>query len=207
MQSAFDFHPATGAYRDIPIDDGALRYFAHAFGAAEADGYFAQLLAATPWRQDEIQVHGRTIPLPRLQAWYADGDKPLRYSGMTIAALAWTRELQTLRDRVTTLTGVRFDGVLVNCYRDGNDSVGWHSDDEPEFGPDPVIASVSFGATREFQLKHRFDRTLPTVRLDLEHGSVLLMGVGTQRFWRHQLPKRRRIDAARLNLTFRQLPS
>ncbi len=114
-----------------------------------------------------------------------------------------TDPLNAIRERVRKLTGVSFNGVLVTLYRDGNDSVGWHSDDEKEFGEDPIIGSVSFGETRDFVLRHRYRRELPHVKCALRHGSLLLMGRGSQTRWAHQLPKRKRIARPRINLTLR----
>ena len=204
-QSLFADPPARESVLEIPIRDAVLRYHAHAFSGCEADRYFDALFETTPWRADTITIHGKSIPLPRLQAWYCDHDWPLHYSGMAVSALAWTPVLRSIRERVCELSGRDFNGVLVNCYRDGNDNVGWHSDDEAEWGPNPVIASVSFGATRDFVLKHRRDKAVKPVTCPLTHGSLLVMGETVQNTWQHQLPKRRRVTAARINLTFRNL--
>jgi len=204
-QSLLDFGQTQSALRPIPISDAALSFNKDAFSDDESDRYLDTLTHDTPWRHDRITIHGRTIPLPRLQAWYADNGASLRYSGMTVAPLEFTEALHAIRRRVYDLTGVYFNSALVNCYRNGNDSVGWHRDNEPEFGPDPIIGSVSFGATREFVLKHVTKRTLPPITVRLTHGSLLLMGEGVQRFWKHQLPKRKRVTEARINLTFRNV--
>ncbi len=204
-QSLFVDPPLRETVLEIPLRDATLKFHAQAFGADEADHYFDRLLKTTPWRTDMITIHGKSIPLPRLQAWYCDHDWPLHYSGMTVPALPWTEVLRSIRARVHELAGLDFNGVLVNCYRDGNDSVGWHSDDEAEWGPNPVIASVSFGATRDFVLKHRRDKSEKPVTCPLTHGSLLLMGDTVQNTWQHQLPKRRRVTNSRINLTFRNL--
>lgn len=204
-QSLFVDPPARESVLEIPIRDAVLKFHPHAFNASEADRYFDTLLEATPWRADTITIHGKSIPLPRLQAWYCDHDWSLHYSGMAVPALAWTPALRSIRARVRELGGRDFNGVLVNCYRDGNDSVGWHSDDEAEWGPNPVIASVSFGATRDFVLKHRRDKGVKPVTCPLTHGSLLVMGDTVQNTWQHQLPKRRRVTTPRVNLTFRNL--
>ena len=195
---------ATGGRR-IPLPDAELVFYEGAFSDAEADHYFEVLRANTPWRRDQILIHGKRIPLPRLQTWYADADLPLAYSGMSLPALPMTPELHAIRGRVHELCGFEFNGVLVTLYRDGNDSVGWHSDDEPEFGPDPVIGSVSFGETRDFVLKHRTQRELPPVTCALSHGSLLVMGRGSQTRWAHRLPKRKAVRGARINLTLRNI--
>lgn len=204
-QSLFVDPPARDAALEILIRDAMLTFHAHAFSGSEADRYFEQLLETTPWRADTMTIHGKAIPLPRLQAWYCDHDWPLHYSGMTVPALGFTPVLRSIRTRVGELSGRDFNSVLVNCYRDGNDSVGWHSDDEAEWGPNPVIASLSFGATRDFVLKHRRDKREKPVTCPLTHGSLLLMGDTVQNTWRHQLPKRRGVTTPRVNLTFRNL--
>ena len=198
---AFDAPLTEAALADIA--DAEFRLFPRAFTSVEADQLFAELSTSTPWRQDDMQIHGRRVPLPRLQAWFGADGKPLRYSGMSVPANPWTATLDSIKARVEALSGHHFNAVLLNCYRDGRDSVGWHSDDEPEWGTDPVIASVSFGATRDFVIKHRRDADRSPLTIALTHGSMLLMGPGSQIHWQHQLPKRRRVDAPRINLTFR----
>jgi len=206
-QAQFSFDFPGSDYQRIQILDAEISMVERAFSVAESDRYLQSFIDNTPWRHDEITIHGRTIPLPRLQAWCADKDAVLHYSGMSIKPLAWTDELLSIRERIAELSGLRFNGVLLNYYRDGFDSVGWHSDDEQEFGPDPVIASVSFGATREFVLKHRFKDDGKPVKCQLTHGSLLVMGKGTQTHWKHQLPKRKRVTTPRINLTFRNMVS
>ena len=204
-QAQFSFDLSGSDYQRIQIPDAELSMYEHAFSPAESDRYLQSFIDNTPWRHDEITIHGRTIPLPRLQAWHADKDAVLHYSGMSVKPLAWTDELLSTGERIAELSGLRFNGVLLNYYRDGFDSVGWHSDDEQEFGLDPIIASVSFGATREFVLKHRFKDDVKPVKCQLTHGSLLVMGKGTQTHWKHQLPKRKRVTEPRINLTFRNM--
>ena len=145
---------------------------------------------------------GRSIQIPRLSAWY--GTAGYRYSGIMHALQPLTEELQELQAVVEDLAGLSFNGVLLNLYRDGQDSVGWHADNEPGLSPEPVIASLSLGAVRRFQLKHRTDRT-GRVTLDLPHGSCLIMRGKTQQCWLHQLPKTRAPVGPRINLTFRRM--
>ncbi len=145
---------------------------------------------------------GRSIQIPRLSAWY--GTAGYRYSGIMHALQPLTEELQELQAVVEDLAGLSFNGVLLNLYRDGQDSVGWHADNEAGLGPEPVIASLSLGAVRRFQLKHRTDRT-GRVALDLPHGSCLIMRGKTQQYWLHQLPKTRAPVGPRINLTFRRM--
>ena len=203
-QSLLDFGTDAKASEHFSIADAELWYYERAFDLSESNNHLSALLADTPWRQETISLYGRTVPVPRLRAWYADNHAELRYSGMTLSPLPMTATLEAIRERVVSIAGQGFNSVLVNLYRDGNDSVGWHSDDEPEFGPRPVIASVSFGAVREFQMKHREDLT-QSVKIALGHGSCLVMGQGVQAHWQHQLPKRKAVTDARINLTFRNI--
>ena len=148
-------------------------------------------------------MHGKTLPVPRLQAWYGTPQARYGYSGILLDPLPFTPLLLTVLDKLQQCTGQQFNAVLLNNYRDGNDSVSWHSDDEKELGDDPVIASLSLGATRRFELRHRHRKDLGTLKLDLSHGSLLLMGKGLQPNWLHQIPKQPGQQGARLNLTFR----
>lgn len=170
-----------------------------------ADALLAALLEEVRWEQHHVRIAGKRIPSPRLSAWYGEPGVEYRYSGTTYRAEGWTPALEALRARLEHETGSRFDSVLVNRYRSGTDSMGWHADDEPELGPRPVIASVSLGATRRFSLKHRTRKDLDSVRLDLTHGSLLLMSGDTQSHWRHAVPKTARPVGERVNLTYRRI--
>jgi alkylated DNA repair dioxygenase AlkB len=143
------------------------------------------------------------VAVPRLQAWYGDGHAHYGYSGLRLTPLPWTSLLQAIRTDIEQKLQRPFNSVLLNQYRDGSDSVAWHSDDEKELGPDPLIASLSFGATRRFELKHRTRRDLGKVSLDLDDASLVVMGEGVQKHWLHQVPKQQGVDGLRLNLTFR----
>ena len=204
-RSLFSADNVDAECRRIRIADAELSFYEQVFSVEQSDQYLQALLANTPWRHDQITIHGKTMPLPRLQAWYSDVESVLHYSGMRVEPLAWTEALLSIHERVWSLTGLRFNGVLANCYRNGNDSVGWHSDNEAEFGTDPIIASVSFGESRQFDLKHLFKDDVQTIRCQLSHGSLLVMGNGVQKFWKHQLPKRKNITQPRVNLTFRNI--
>jgi alkylated DNA repair dioxygenase AlkB len=199
------FDEPSADVRRIAISDAELTYYRQAFSVDESNRFTRDLIENTPWRHDKIRMHGKSTPLPRLQAWYSHADAPLRYSGMRVEALKWTDQLKSIGQRVKALSGLDFNGVLLNCYRDGNDHVGWHSDDESEFGPNPIIASVSFGAARDFILKHRLRGDEKSVKVLLESGSLLVMGSNVQTHWQHQLPKRKRISEPRVNLTFRNI--
>lgn len=163
-----------------------------------------QLLEEIAWEQHELKLFGRRVAAPRLSAWYGDSDVDYGYSGLRLTPRPWTGPLLAIRQAVQALCDHHFNSVLLNRYRDGRDSMGWHSDDEPELGAEPLIASVSFGAQRVFRLRHRRRRDL-THGLALPDASVLLMSGATQRCWQHCVPKTRRYCAQRLNLTFRSV--
>ena len=172
--------------------------------ATAAENLLAQLTAEIAWEQRNIKIFGQEIPQPRLTAWYGDPAARYTYSGLAWEPRPWTPALLALRQRVETATGARFNSVLLNLYRDGRDSMGWHADDEPELGPAPAIASLSLGATRRFRLRpSRIGPTHPSLSLDLPSGSLLLMRGPTQQYWQHALPKTARPIDTRLNLTFR----
>jgi len=171
--------------------------------ANEASSLFHKLNAAIPWHQPRIFIYGRWVDSPRLAAWYGDAGKTYRYSGLENQPLPWIEELLSLRAKLESFCGVSFNSVLANLYRNGQDSMGWHSDDEPELGEKPVIASLSLGGTRRFLLKHRRHKSARAQEFSLEHGSLLLMHGGVQNEWRHSVPKTRRSVPPRINLTFR----
>lgn len=170
---------------------------------AEADDLLAQLSAGIAWEQRAIRIFGQEIPQPRLTAWYGDPAARYSYSGLVWEPRPWTPLLLNLRQRVETATQARYNSVLLNHYRDGRDSMGWHADDEPELGPAPAIASLSLGATRRFRLRPRAGLAHAPLGLDLPNGSLLLMRGPTQQRWQHALPKTARPIGPRLNLTFR----
>lgn len=183
----------------IPIEDGELAMLAHLPFPLPAADVLAHLIADTPWRADTVVVYGKRYLQPRLTAWY--GDASYTYSGLTLHPLPPTPLLRDLHAAVERLSGHRYNSVLLNYYRDGADSMGMHSDDEPELGPQPVIASLSFGATRTFILRHK--RTKRTVKLDLPDGSLLLMAGDLQKNWVHGINKTAKPLGPRVNLTFR----
>ncbi|GAB4403042.1 MAG: alpha-ketoglutarate-dependent dioxygenase AlkB [Bacteroidia bacterium] len=188
---------------DLMIPDGELTLYEAFYGATEADSLQQVLTTTIDWRHEPIRMFGRWVMQPRLTAWYGDEGAAYTYSSLLMQPLPWTAELQAIRSRISEVTGAAFNSVLLNRYRDGNDSMGWHSDDEKELGPNPVIASLSLGASRAFHLRHRRDAQVEQVKIDLQHGSLLVMGGTTQHYWQHCLPKRKRVAAARINLTFR----
>ncbi|PLZ03792.1 alpha-ketoglutarate-dependent dioxygenase AlkB [Burkholderia sp. WAC0059] len=161
----------------------------------------ARILAEVDWRQDEINTPAGRIPLPRLTAWQGEPDAVYVYSGIRNVPAPWSPAVAALRDAVSDVGGVRFNSVLLNRYRNGTDSMGWHTDDEPELGPEPVIASVSLGAARRFDLRH--NATGVTRSFLLGSGSLLVMRGQTQAQWRHRVPKEPAVRGERVNLTFR----
>ena len=186
----------------LPIDPSA-RLHKGVFDGKESEDLFVRLRDEIRWEQRQVRLFGRWIDQPRLVAWFGDADQTYTYSGLTLDASAWTPAVEVCRRRCETLAGAAFNSALVNLYRDGQDTVGWHSDDEPELGDEPVIASLSFGATRRFDLRHRSGE--PTVRTELVPGSVLIMSGRCQSHWKHQIARTKRVDAPRINLTFRRL--
>lgn len=166
---------------------------------------FNTLLRDSKWQQREMNIYGKRVLQPRLTAWYGDPGRTYVYSGIRNTALPWTDLLRELRRRIEDCTDLRFNSVLLNYYRDNNDSMGFHSDDEKELGPEPAIASLSFGDTRTFLFKHKSNRDLKTVSVPLTDGSVLLMKGTTQRFWKHAINREARPCGPRINLTFRRI--
>lgn len=189
----------------IELPDGQLIYYPDAFSAHSADQFFEYCQHSLPWRQDYLNIAGKRIALPRLQNWFGEPEAHYSYSRLSLKPLPWTKELLQIKARVEELSNETFNAVLANLYRNGADSVGWHSDDEKELGEEPVIASVSFGAVRNFQLRHKSREPTRKWQLPLQHGSVLLMKGSTQKHWRHQLPKDPAVNEARVNLTFRKI--
>ena len=196
-----DLFDSPGTLLPIPLPDGELAWQAQLPLPWPNAEVFERLLAETPWRAETVVVFGKRHLQPRLSAWY--GDASYTYSGLRLDPLAWTPLLLAIRSAVETVCRTRFNSVLLNLYRDERDSMGMHSDDEPELGPDPVIASLSFGATRTFILKHK--REKHTVRLPLTDGGLLLMGGATQQNWLHGINKSTRPLGSRINLTFRYI--
>jgi len=189
----------------IEVRDGALRYVEQLFSAAEQAHWFAALRDRIPWRQEAIRLFGRERPQPRLTAWHGCPGATYRYSGLRLAPAPWTDDLLTIRARIEAVSEVRFNSVLLNYYRSGRDSMGWHSDDEPELGENPLIGSVSLGAARRFRLRHKTDPSLQ-MTFELPGGSYLEMGGALQRHWRHCVPKANvRRAGGRVNLTFRSI--
>lgn len=182
---------------DLP--DLGLMLYEGFIPKAEADRYYKQLLEATPWREYQMPMYDKVVTAPRMIAWYGTADEAGE------SALPWTPELLELRRRVERETGLEFNAVLLNLYRNGNDSVAWHSDREHIIGPNPNIASVTFGQTRPFRLRHKVDKSLQQLEIPLHHGTLLLMHGTTNTFWEHHIPKSSKEMLPRINLTFRHV--
>jgi alkylated DNA repair dioxygenase AlkB len=182
--------------------DGEAVLIEEAVPRNEADRLFDRLIAAIDWRSETAVIMGRRVALPRLTAWY--GEASYRYSGILHQPAPWVPELLELKATAEAWANRRFNSVLANLYRDGRDSVGWHSDHEPSLGKHPVIASISLGAIRRFQLRHREHPDLRTT-IELPHGSCLIMAGETQHHWQHQLPKTSREVGPRINLSYRAM--
>ena len=187
---------------ELPIEDGHIIYYPNLFNSNEALAYFDELLNTIDWQQDTISLFGKTHYQPRLTALYADNNNPYTYSNITMQPKIFIDPLRVIKKRVEQIAQVKFTSCLANLYRNGNDSNGWHADNEKELGIYPIIASVSFGAERFFHLKHRSKKNL-RYKIKLEQGSLLIMKGTTQHYWLHQIPKTKKVIGPRINLTFR----
>jgi alkylated DNA repair dioxygenase AlkB len=184
--------------------DGEVHYYPSVFNEDESRYFFDELTRTIKWKQEPVRLFGKEIMQPRLTAWYGDTDKSYTYSGVTMIPVNWMKDLLIIKERVEKLSGAAFTSVLMNLYRNGNDYMGWHRDNEKMLGPQPTIASVSFGASRVFQLRY-YSNKHNKISVTLEPGSVLLMRGKTQNFWEHRLPKAPRLLEPRINLTLRNI--
>lgn len=188
----------------LALPDAEIWMFPAFMEAPPAELLMRQLIDEIPWRQETVRLWGRSFVQPRLIAWHGDADASYRYSKKTWLPQPWTPTLMELRSRLEDVVGSKFNGVLLNYYRDHRDGMGMHSDDEPELGPTPVIASLSLGATRVMKFQHR-SCAMPIARVPLVCGSLLVMRGETQRFWKHGIDKQTKACGGRLNLTFRNV--
>ena len=188
----------------LPLPDADIRFDPDFLTTTRADALFDQLRHAIAWETHYIRLFGREIASPRLSCWIGDEGASYIYSGARFEPRPWPPALALLCEEITLAAGERCNSVLANLYRDGRDGMGWHSDDEPELGPQPVIASLSLGATRRFCLKHK-QAGAKSVAVELPHGSLLLMRGNTQQNYRHALPKTAKAVTERINLTFRRI--
>lgn len=185
----------------IVIENGEYIFYPNFFSKSESDILLKGLRNNIVWKQESMNMYGKKIDFPRLTAWYGNNDKPYSFSGITLQPLPWTSEILTIKNKIEPIAKTVFNSVLLNLYRDGNDSISWHTDAEKELGINPIIASVNFGATRKFQLRHI--KTKEKLEIELTHGSLLIMQGELQHFWQHQVPKTSKPVGERINLTFR----
>lgn len=183
------------------IENGEYIFYPNFFSKSESDILLKGLRNNIVWKQESMNMYGKKIDFPRLTAWYGNNDKPYSFSGITLQPLPWTSEILTIKNKIEPIAKTVFNSVLLNLYRDGNDSISWHTDAEKELGINPIIASVNFGATRKFQLRHIKNKE--KLEIELTHGSLLIMQGELQHFWQHQVPKTSKPVGERINLTFR----
>ncbi|MDM7861714.1 alpha-ketoglutarate-dependent dioxygenase AlkB [Alteromonas sp. ASW11-36] len=204
MQSSFfDQQLDSPSVYRLPMHDAEVIYIPNWLAAEKATQYYHKLAESLVWRQDTIRLYGKEHLIPRQQCWYGDSGAVYQYSGLDLTPLPWTEELQALKQACESASDAQFNSVLANWYQHGQHSMGMHSDDEPELGAQPTIASLSLGAERNFIFKHKRDKTRHSVLL--EHGSLLIMAGMTQDHWQHGLNKTVKPIGGRINLTFRQI--
>ena len=156
------------------------------------------------WKQEQIKIYARTVPLPRWTSWYAESGKSYSYSGITSKPNQWNKGLLYIKEKIEQATGLSFNSVLLNWYRNGDDHMSWHADDEAELGQNPVIASVNFGEMRDFVIRRQDDPS-KKILIPLQHGTLLVMAGELQHYWQHSVPKRKKVKGSRFNLTFRTI--
>jgi alkylated DNA repair dioxygenase AlkB len=191
-----------GGGQSLKLPAELMDYRPGFFSKEESAAFMQKFKGNIAWKQETIQMYGKMLNTPRLTAWYGDNNKSYAFSGKKYDPNPWTPELILIKQRVEQAAGMAFNSVLLNYYRNGNDSVAWHADDEPELGTNPVIASVSFGQIRRFDVRHKKNHKLK-YSVELENGSLLLMKGDLQHNWEHQVPKSTRPLKERINLTFR----
>lgn len=194
------FRSGTGGKKIFDVPDADLLLIDAFFTKEESDHYYDILLNQTKWQQYEMPMYDKVVTAPRMVSWYGDSNRPSRESNPD-----WPLELITIQKQVEFETQLKFNAVLLNLYRDGNDGVAWHSDKTPSANKNMNIASVTFGETRLFRLRHKFLKDIPQIEIPLHHGTFLLMAGNTNSYWEHQVPKTAREVLPRINLTFRQV--
>ena len=187
----------------VLIED-KLNYFTEVYSEGESNSYFEILKDTIDWNQDEIVIFGKQTKIPRLSSWYADSDVNYSYSGLKLIPREWTKELTEIKNKTEKLADSNFNSVLLNYYRSGGDSMGWHSDDERELGIDPTIASVTFGFSRRFLIRQKENHSNKK-EISLESGSILIMKSDFQHKYQHSVPKTAKKVGGRINLTYRQI--
>lgn len=195
------FAPVPDNNKTIKIKNGEYIYIPNFIDKKLADSYFEIFKEEIKWEQQSMNMYGKQIPFPRLTSWYGDNNKPYSFSGITLHPHSWSKELLEIKQLIEPKSETEFNSVLLNRYRNGSDSISWHTDAEKELGKNPIIASVNFGAERKFQLKHM--HTNERIDIVLKHGSLLIMKGELQHYWKHQIPKTKTEVKERINLTFR----
>lgn len=181
--------------------DGLVEYYPTFLNSIDAENYFQRLTKEIAWKSDVLTIFGKQIITKRKVAWYGDAPFEYIYSKNSKVALPWTKTLLSIKEHLENYTQEQFNSCLLNFYHDGNESMGWHSDDEMTMKKHAAIASISLGAERSFIFQHKISKEKHSI--ELENGSLLLMKDTTQDYWKHQLPIRKRIHTPRINLTFR----
>jgi alkylated DNA repair dioxygenase AlkB len=189
----------------VPMQGADVSYLEHLDLGRPADAVLADLIEQIAWRQEDVVIQGRAYKQPRLTAWYGDPGMAYTYSGLSLEPNPWTPLLGRIKAEVEAVAGVEFNSALLNLYRHNRDSIGFHSDNEPELGRDPTIASLSLGHERVFILRPRWNKSLETHRLRLASGSLLIMAGATQRNWLHGIEKETGPCGPRVNITFRRI--
>lgn len=198
--SLFSHIPENNQKKIIHNHDGILEYQANYISET-----LAEITKDIIWRDDKISMFGKIHSLPRLTAWHGDLGIEHTYSRIKMISPGWTPSLLAIKNKLQEDFNLQFNSVLINYYRDGNDHMSYHADDEAELGLNPTVASLSVGETRKFHLKHRFDKSLPTEVFELESQSLLIMREELQHFWVHKISKSTKVLGPRLNLTFRAI--
>lgn len=201
--SQLSFFENTIKYQRIlkQIPNGEYVFIENFFDETESNDLFESIKNSIQWRQESMNMYGKRVNFPRLTSWYGDKGKFYSYSGLTLQPNEWTKDLLFIKEKIELEANTEFNSVLLNLYRNGNDSMSWHTDAEKELGINPIIASVNFGATRTFQLRHI--NTKEKIEIELTNGSLLIMMGELQHYWQHQVPKTKKIVDERINLTYR----
>lgn len=205
MKDLFNQEDKSREFEKYMLKDGEIWYMNNFMPADKAAYYYEHLLKSISWRQEEIKMYGKVHPVPRMTAWYGYEGFNYKYSGIMCNPEPWTKELIDIKKVIENfLPEENFNSVLLNLYRNGNDKVSWHGDDEPELGINPIIASVSLGTTRRFDLKHKTEKGL-IFQIELLPGSLIVMKGSLQHNWLHQIPVQKKITTPRINLTYRTI--
>lgn len=187
----------------VELNNGWYIFLENFYSSSESTHLLNYLLNELPWKSGEIKLFGKVYPIPRKEVYFSDNKLSYSYSGKELIIDIWDENVLEIKSRVEALLNVEFNACLSNLYRNGKDSNGWHADNEKELGKNPIIASLSFGATRRFDLRHQ--STKEKLSFQLTSGSLLVMGGEMQHFWKHQIPKQKNVNDPRVNLTFRQV--